>query len=105
MPVQELVDCTQHRVSDAPIQQDIRPQSDDASQKLRGARAEKAERQVERLTRELQAVQAQLADPTIYEGDGGKVAELAGQEGRLKKLLEEAEEAWLEAQEALETAE
>ncbi|MFC3226787.1 ABC-F family ATP-binding cassette domain-containing protein [Marinibaculum pumilum] len=67
--------------------------------------AEKAERQVERLTRDLQAVQAQLADPGIYEGDGGKVADLAGQEGRLKKALEEAEERWLEAQEALETAE
>ncbi|MEQ8344573.1 MAG: ABC-F family ATP-binding cassette domain-containing protein [Sneathiellaceae bacterium] len=67
--------------------------------------AQKAEREVERLTRDLKTVQASLADPAIYgEGGGAKVADLVNREGNLKKALEAAESAWLDAQEALETA-
>jgi len=64
-----------------------------------------AEREVKRLTVELEKTQQTLADPGLYDSDGDQVAELAAREGSLKKQLAQAETAWLEAQEALEQAE
>lgn len=64
-----------------------------------------AEREASRLAEELSKLQRSLADPELYRGESERVAELAAREGSLKKRLEQAELAWLEAQEALDQAE
>ncbi|HBQ39492.1 MAG TPA: ABC transporter ATP-binding protein, partial [Halieaceae bacterium] len=51
----------------------------------------------------LQALQARLADPALYEGDSaGEVAELVKQEGALQAEQARLEELWLAQQEELE---
>ena len=66
-----------------------------------------AERVITELAAERAALEARLADPRLYEG-GGQAAEIARANARLAAIAREtaaAEEAWLEAQAALEAAE
>jgi ATP-binding cassette subfamily F protein 3 len=65
---------------------------------------EKAEKRMETLAAEKAKVEAKLADPKLYEGPTDKVAVLQRDLGVAAKALEEAEEVWMEAQEALEAA-
>jgi len=66
--------------------------------------AAEAESALERLTDERERIDAELADPAIYESDGGRVGELTRRQRELGREIEAAEESWLEAQAALEDA-
>ena len=63
-----------------------------------------AEKQVEKLTKEIAAIDALLADPALYVKDPGRAQSTAQQRGLLSKQLGEAEESWLLATEAYEDA-
>ena len=67
--------------------------------------AQAAERQLERLAAEKAGIEARLADPSIYDGPAEAHLSLQRQIGVLEARISEAEAAWLEAHEALETAE
>ena len=62
----------------------------------------KAEKHMESVARERDALAAKLADPAIYEGPTADFAALAIRKAELDQNLESAELAWIEAQEALE---
>ncbi len=68
-------------------------------------RVRKLEKDMERLTGQLQAVEHRLADPEIYNSlPADELDALLADAGRLRRELEQAEEGWLEATEALEAA-
>jgi len=69
-------------------------------------RVRRAEDKVIKLTTETERLQAALAAPELYEkGDTEAVKSLQVESGYAAKTLSDAEEAWLELQEELETAE
>jgi ATP-binding cassette subfamily F protein 3 len=70
---------------------------------LRQALAD-AERQVERLTQDKQALEARLADPALYSGAAAEVARLQRALAQAARALAAAEERWLLAHEAYEDA-
>ena len=61
-----------------------------------------AEKHMEAVARERDALSEKLADPAIYEGPTADFAALAMRKSKLDQNLESAELAWIEAQEALE---
>ena len=63
-----------------------------------------AEKLVDKLTKEIAALDALLADPALYTKDPGRAQSTAQERGQLSKQLGEAEEAWLLATEAYEDA-
>ncbi len=63
-----------------------------------------AEKLVDKLTKEIAALDALLADPALYTKDPGRAQSTAQERGQLSKHLGEAEEAWLLATEAYEDA-
>jgi len=65
---------------------------------------ETAEKQLARLTVERGEVEARLADPTTYTAAASSVTELQQRKARLDREIEAAEQAWLDAQQALESA-
>ncbi|AKH20952.1 ATP-binding cassette domain-containing protein [Sedimenticola thiotaurini] len=74
-------------------------------QPLRKA-VEKYEKQLEQLTGKQQALESALADPTLYETDRKEqLKQLLADKSQLNQQLSQTEEAWLEACEALESAE
>jgi len=64
-----------------------------------------AEKTVETLTAEIARLDAALADSALYTGDPVRAQKLIVERGQAAKRLEAAEEAWLAASEAYETAE
>ena len=64
--------------------------------------ARRSEALVERLNREKAALEQKLADPQVYDGSSDRLQDLQRQHGTLSTALREAEEAWLEAQAALD---
>jgi ATP-binding cassette, subfamily F, member 3 len=60
-----------------------------------------AEKRLEKLQQKRAALEARLADPEIYNGPTAKLMELQVRYGDLKREIETAEDAWLEAQDAL----
>jgi len=72
-----------------------------AVQHLRQAIRE-AERRLEKLQAEKARIEAKLADPAVYNGPTRKLMELQLQFGEVKKKIAAAEDAWLEAQAAIE---
>jgi len=66
--------------------------------------AQAAEKRVEKLSAEIASLDAKLADPDLYAKDAAKAQQLVQERGQKAKELTEAEEAWLIATEALETA-
>ncbi len=69
-------------------------------------RVKRAEDKVTKLTTETERLQTALADPELYEkGDNETLKSLQVEAGYAAKALADAEEAWLELQEELETAE
>ncbi|MGB5447077.1 MAG: ATP-binding cassette domain-containing protein, partial [Psychromonas sp.] len=62
-----------------------------------------SEKLMDKFTQELQAIEEQLADPSLYEhASKTRLTELLKQQGELKELLENAEIDWMEAQETIE---
>jgi ATP-binding cassette subfamily F protein 3 len=72
-----------------------------ASAHLKRAASE-AEKRLERLSAKRAALEARLADPVVYQGPTRALMELQLEFGELKKQIARAEEAWLDAQAALE---
>ncbi|GAB3450179.1 ABC-F family ATP-binding cassette domain-containing protein [Insolitispirillum peregrinum] len=66
--------------------------------------AEKAEKEVERLTAARAVLEKKMADPKLYDGPSTKVAALQKELGDASRALEEAELQWMEALEAYEEA-
>ena len=64
-----------------------------------------AEQVMNRCTRNLAELDAQLADPDLYVKNPGKVAELTKRRENAKSKLDEAEEAWMALAEELAEAE
>ncbi len=62
------------------------------------------EKRIAALEAERAGVQTELADPTLYEGGGGRVAELVRRQGQLAQQIATSEEAWLDAHAALDAA-
>ena len=56
-----------------------------------------AEREMEALQKKIDAVDAKLADPSLYERDPGEAQSLGSQRDELASKLGTAEQAWLEA--------
>ncbi|MGE3646953.1 MAG: ABC transporter ATP-binding protein, partial [Reyranellaceae bacterium] len=65
---------------------------------------ERAEKNVAAIEARRAEAAARLADPSLYEGAGDEVRRLQIEMGHLQRDLAAAEEAWLAAQEALDTA-
>ncbi len=63
-----------------------------------------AERTMESLQKELQTLEQQLADPELYSSQPERARELARLQGEKRKAMDAAEQAWIEAAEALESA-
>ena len=64
-----------------------------------------AEKVVEKLSAEIAKIDAALADPDLYTRDPAKAKTLTFERGQFVKKLAEAEDAWLSATDAYETAE
>ncbi|KAB2846076.1 MAG: ABC-F family ATP-binding cassette domain-containing protein, partial [Hyphomicrobiaceae bacterium] len=65
---------------------------------------EEAERRLEAISSQIKAIDQQLADERLYANGAEKAQKLAAERGRLGRGLAEAEDAWLAASEAYETA-
>jgi ATP-binding cassette subfamily F protein 3 len=65
-------------------------------------RAEAAEATLARAAQALEAIDAQLTDPTALKGDPAKLAELGHRRAAAHAALETAEREWMDAQEAYE---
>ncbi|UXI70411.1 ATP-binding cassette domain-containing protein [Tahibacter amnicola] len=65
---------------------------------------QKLEKRMNELAGKKKALEVQLEDPALYEGPPSRATELSRQLGELSAELVSIEEAWLEAQEALEQA-
>jgi len=63
-----------------------------------------AERRIDRLTKEKEALEARLADPQVYNGPTAKLQSLQVKHGKIKTAIAAAEDAWLAAQAALAEA-
>jgi ATP-binding cassette, subfamily F, member 3 len=63
-----------------------------------------AEKTVEKLTADVARFDAALADPALYTRDPAKAKQLSIDRGLAAKKLSDAEDAWLTASEAFETA-
>ena len=62
-----------------------------------------AEKSMEKAQKALEEIETQLSDPVIYEADQkAKLTELLREQGEWKARLESDEQAWMEAEEALE---
>ena len=59
---------------------------------------------MERLHERKRAVEARLADPALYDGPADDVQALQVELANVGQALDEAEQAWLDAQESLEEA-
>ena len=66
-------------------------------------RLRRLEQEIDEHRRRLAEIEQQLADPSLYaDGNAARVAELSKEQAERKRLLEKAEEEWLETAEALE---
>ncbi len=63
-----------------------------------------AEALVAKLAVETAKIEASLADPQVYQGPTAALADLAKRRSDVKRRAAAAEEAWLTAQQAIETA-
>jgi ATP-binding cassette subfamily F protein 3 len=63
-----------------------------------------AEKHIEKLSKEIAALDALLADPELYVKDARRAQSAAQQRGQLAKALADAEENWLAATETYEVA-
>ena len=63
-----------------------------------------AEREMEKIRKELAGIDSELADPTLYDTDPKKAVALGKSRDRLNAALDAAEETWLAASEEFEAA-
>ena len=63
-----------------------------------------AEQKMEKFQKKKEKLEAELADPAIYQGDNSKQLELTKEMGKVEKDLAKAEAQWLETQEKLEVS-
>ncbi|MBX9945536.1 MAG: ATP-binding cassette domain-containing protein, partial [Reyranella sp.] len=99
-------DRREERPADAASKKDQRKASADTrAQKapLRKA-VDSAEKMLARLTAQLDGVVAKLGDPATYAGPATVVTDLQREKARLEREVANAEQRWLNAQEALEKA-
>ena len=92
------------KANDQPSKKDKRRAAAEARAAVADLRkaARTAEQRIETLTREKDALEAKLADPEVYNGPTAKLMDLQMRHGKLKQAINKAEEAWLDAQAALE---
>ena len=92
--------------ADAASKKDQRKTSaDNRAQKAPLKKAvDSAEKMLVRLTAQLEGVVAKLGDPAIYSGPATVVTDLQREKARLEREVANAEQRWLNAQEALEKA-
>jgi ATP-binding cassette subfamily F protein 3 len=64
--------------------------------------ARRAESEIERLQAEKTELEAALADPAVYDGEGDRLTELQKRHAAVVAAIAAAESAWLEAQEKLD---
>jgi ATP-binding cassette subfamily F protein 3 len=74
-----------------------------ATAKLRKS-VQEAEKRMAKLEEQKKTLESKLADPNIYNGSTKDLMELQVKHAEVKDAMNEAEMAWLEAQEALEGA-
>ena len=65
---------------------------------------ERIEKNVEKLQAQKTELQVRLADPGLYSGDNARLMDLQKELGWVARQIDEAEEAWLKAQQELEAA-
>ncbi|MAO56395.1 MAG: glycosyl transferase family 1 [Rhodospirillaceae bacterium] len=63
-----------------------------------------AEKKMEKLAEEIAALESKLADPDVYNGPTAKLMDLQVAHKKAKDILEETEQSWLSAQEAIDAA-
>ena len=63
-----------------------------------------AEKKMEKLAEEIAALESKLADPDVYNGPTAKLMDLQVAHKKAKDTLEETEQSWLSAQEAIDAA-
>ena len=92
------------KANDQPSKKDKRRAAAEARAAVADLRkaARTAEQRIESLSREKDALEAKLADPEVYNGPTAKLMDLQVRHGKLKQAISKAEEAWLDAQAALE---
>jgi ATP-binding cassette subfamily F protein 3 len=67
--------------------------------------AESAEKALDKLMKDRAAVEAELADPTVYDAaNGTQVVALQKRLAEIERAIEQAEETWLAAEHELEQA-
>ncbi len=66
--------------------------------------AEGLEAQMEKLTRARADIDIKLADPALYNGNATKLGDLTRMASDLDRAIAKTEDAWLQAQDALEQA-
>jgi len=66
--------------------------------------AKEAETRIAKLDRKKAALEARLTDPEVYQGPTAALQALQVEHGEIKQALTAAEEAWLDAQSAIEAA-
>ncbi len=64
-----------------------------------------SEKKLEKLTEEIEKIEAKMADPKFYDHSPDEISEWQKMLGKAKKDMEETEAIWLEAQDALEANE
>ncbi|MDX1710817.1 MAG: ATP-binding cassette domain-containing protein [Rhodovibrionaceae bacterium] len=64
--------------------------------------ARAAEERLERLHGEIDEIERQMADPSLYDGNPQRLTDLQIRHAELKDAVEKAEDAWLEAQHRIE---
>lgn len=93
---------------DAPKENKKQARKDRAEQRKATAKLRKTvqetEKRMAKLGEQKQKLEARLADPKIYNGSTSDMMKLQVEHSEIKEAMDQAEAAWLEAQEALEGA-
>ncbi|MGB0750141.1 MAG: AAA family ATPase, partial [Magnetospiraceae bacterium] len=92
--------------SEAATKKDARRNRAESRAKLAPLRdaARKADKALEKLTAQRAALEARLAEPSLYDGPAEAVSDLQRELGQLDKDIATVEETWMAAHEALEAA-
>ena len=94
--------------SDAPKENKKQARKERAEQRQATAKLRKtvqeAEKRMAKYGEQKKILEARLADPKVYNGSTSDMMALQVEHAKAKEAMDEAEAAWLEAQEALEGA-
>ena len=96
-PTKPNIDKRQLRQQEAARRQQLKPHLD---------KVKKSEKLLNSLQEQQQTIEQSLADSSLYEADNkDQLKKLLAQQASIKQQLQQAEEDWMEAAEALELAE